>query len=242
MRFQDIKPYTRHSCYMVHVGLDYLARHVARYVLEYGLDMSPDFQRGYVWTPEQKTRFVEHMLREGKSGMAIYINCPSWNRVLERNSNCVLVDGKQRLDAALGFLNNEVPVFGGHYFRDFTDSPRMTGVRFEWHVNDLQTREECLQWYIEMNSGGTVHTDEELEKVRAYITKSVPYVTPSKEELVSVARLDRPVFAEALREIEEEKERTRLSLEKSKAEAAEKAIKDAEKAARKAKRDKKLPK
>ena len=35
----------------------------------------------------------------------------------------VLVDGKQRLNAALEFLDNRVPVFGGNFFEDFTDEP-----------------------------------------------------------------------------------------------------------------------
>src|SRR3546814_4815088 len=33
----------------------------------------------------------------------------------------VIVDGKQRLTAILGFLNGNVAVFGGHHFRDFDD-------------------------------------------------------------------------------------------------------------------------
>lgn len=219
MRFRDVKPYTRHSCYMVNVGLDYLAVHLARYVVDYGLDLSPDFQRDYVWTPEQKTRFMEHMLREGKSGMDIYINCPKWNRGEMghgiQDAWCVLVDGKQRLDAAMGFLSNEVPVFGGHFYREFTDKPRMTGSVFNWHVNDLATREECLQWYVDLNSGGTVHTVEELTKVKNLITEAGPYIRPSKEEILATAQIERPAFAAALREIEEEEERMRVSRERN---------------------------
>src|SRR3546814_10624134 len=33
----------------------------------------------------------------------------------------VIVDGKQRLTAILGFLNGNVAVFGGHHFSDFDD-------------------------------------------------------------------------------------------------------------------------
>ena len=34
------------------------------------------------------------------------------------------------------------------------------------NVNDLQTKREVLQWYIEMNSGGTPHTEAEIERVK----------------------------------------------------------------------------
>ncbi len=47
-RFQDIPMFTRSAGYMVNVGLDALARHYTHYVMHYGLDVSPDFQRGYV--------------------------------------------------------------------------------------------------------------------------------------------------------------------------------------------------
>jgi len=33
-------------------------------------------------------------------------------------------------------------------------------------VNNLKTRKEVLQWYIEFNSGGTVHTDAEIQRVK----------------------------------------------------------------------------
>jgi len=59
MRFQDIPQFTRSPGYMVHVGLDHLALHYTHYVVDYGLDVSPDFQRNYVWTPQQKIRFME---------------------------------------------------------------------------------------------------------------------------------------------------------------------------------------
>lgn len=31
------------------------------------------------------------------------------------------------------------------------------------NVNDLKTEKEVLQWYVDMNAGGTPHTKEEIE-------------------------------------------------------------------------------
>ncbi len=228
MRFRDIPEFTQSAGYMVNVGLDYLAAHVAHYVVDYGLDLSPDFQRGYVWTPEQKVRFMEYMLKRGTSGLDIYTNCPNWHagslgphRAAEW---FVLVDGKQRLDAALGFLNNEFPVFGA-YFREYTDKPRITTCNFRWHVNTLQTRAECLQWYLDLNSGGTVHSEDELNKVRALIEAGGEYVRPPHAELLETARIERPIFQEVLREREEQRERSRIQSEATIAAAAAKTTK-----------------
>lgn len=198
MKFADIIPYTRCAGYKVNVDLRYLPDHYLHYVQDYGLDVNPDFQRGNVWTVTQKARFVEHALRGGQSGRDIYLNCPEWNDLVETRS-CVLVDGKQRLDAVLGFLDNEFPVFSGAYFRDFTDRLSLTGFTFNWHVNDLQTREEVLQWYLDLNSGGTVHTDDELTRVRGLLERKVPYVRPDATVLASEARLDRACIQEAVK-------------------------------------------
>ncbi len=37
------------------------------------------------------------------------------------------------------------------------------------NVNDLKTEKEVLQWYVDMNAGGTPHTSEEIEKVKRMI-------------------------------------------------------------------------
>lgn len=34
------------------------------------------------------------------------------------------------------------------------------------NVNNLKTREEVLQWYIDFNAGGTVHSKEEIDRVK----------------------------------------------------------------------------
>jgi hypothetical protein len=39
-------------------------------------------------------------------------------------------------------------------------------------VNDLKTEAEVLRWYLEINAGGTPHTEEELDKVRKMLKKA----------------------------------------------------------------------
>jgi hypothetical protein len=107
----------------------------------------------------------------------------------------VLVDGKQRLDAVLGFLNNEFPIFGDSYRRDFTGFLR-TRASFKWHVNDLKSRDEVLQWYVDLNAGGTIHSPDEIARVRSMIGQGA-YRAPSVEETKGLANLDREVLQKA---------------------------------------------
>lgn len=170
MNWQDIKTFP-HCDYRISVDWEYLLGTVDRYVNEYALDLNPDFQRSHVWTEEQQIRYVEYVLKEPQSGLDIYFNHPGW--MTNFKGHFVLVDGKQRLNAAVRFLKNEIPAFG-HFLKDIGGlPPRNDGspnipirIQFYFNIARLKTREQVLQWYLDFNSGGTPHTASEIERVR----------------------------------------------------------------------------
>jgi hypothetical protein len=180
--FQDIPQFTRHASYRVDVPWHMLEDQMNRSGegVEGGLQMDPDFQRAHVWTEEQQIRYIEFCLRGGMTGRDVYWNCPNFN-AMRRQGPFVLVDGKQRLTAILRFLHNEIPAFG-HKFSNYGDRLPFMEARVSWWVNDLPTRAEVLQWYCDLNSGGTIHTPEEIEKVKALLAaekaKCPPESTP----------------------------------------------------------------
>lgn len=163
IRFQDIPQLTGDGRYQVNVSWDYLEKAIS----EYRVDLEPDFQRGHVWTKDQRIAYVENRLRGETSSRRLQLNVPGLNWELP----AVLVDGKQRLTAVRMFLADEIPAFG-YYRHQFTDKMRTAGnLDFIFCVHSLQTRAEVLKWYLELNSGGVVHTNEELERVRALLDK-----------------------------------------------------------------------
>jgi hypothetical protein len=165
--FQKVPQFTRGATYAVDVSWRYLREHL-EHQIENGLDLDPDFQRGHVWGLAHQTAYIEFCLRGGNSAQNIYLNCPYWGS--GGRNDYVLVDGKQRLTAVLAFFEDKVPVFGDWVFREFTGVLRSPS--FKWHVNDLRTRSEVLQWYLDLNTGGVVHTSDEIERVRAMLTRS----------------------------------------------------------------------
>lgn len=82
----------------------------------------------------------------------------------------VCVDGLQRITAAQKFIHNEIKVFGS-YFDEYEDKMRLANNTLILNVNDLKSEREVLQWYIDMNAGGTPHTTEEIERVKKLINK-----------------------------------------------------------------------
>lgn len=169
-----IKPFTRESGYEVNIGLPYLEGAIQDYIKEYFLELNPDFQRGHIWTTEQQIAFVEFFLRGGKTSRVIYFNCPFFKngdvegyKKGKYDHPMVCVDGLQRLTALRKFINNELPIFGGYYLKDFEDWKvllRKESVRI--NINNLRTKKEVLKWYLEFNNAGTPHTEEELNRVQ----------------------------------------------------------------------------
>jgi len=164
MKFVDIKPYILHSGYSVDVSLTYLLSQIADYQTHEFLELNPDFQRGYVWTEIQQEKFIEHLLKQGRSGKDIYFNHTRWNDWNEKDRGTfVCVDGLQRLNSCIKFMKNEVKAFG-LFYNEFEDKLRH-GIGLRIHINNLKTRKEVLEWYLQMNSGGTVHSEDELCRV-----------------------------------------------------------------------------
>ena len=167
MTFRDIPQFISDGSYHVDVPMEYLVDWINSWIREDGLQLCPDFQRGHVWTEEQQVRFLEFILQGGKTGRTLYFNDPHWHGVRAKTgySDFVCVDGLQRITAIQRFLNNEIRVFGQLYseFGGRTDLIRHGMVI---NVNDLKTKREVLQWYIQMNAGGTPHSPEEIQRVQ----------------------------------------------------------------------------
>lgn len=168
-RYRSIPKFTRDGNYAVDMVPDYLLEWIDREQRENGLDLYPDFQRGHVWTEKQQSAFIEYILRGGKSGRDLYFNCPFWQDKKQPGTyqEFVCVDGLQRITAWEHFLNDRIPVFGSLH-SEYTDRYPY-GLTMRVHVNELKTRKEVLQWYIDMNAGGTPHSEEEIERVRALL-------------------------------------------------------------------------
>ena len=174
MQFNDIPRFTKVPNYRTTTDWAYLEGTLERWIGERGkdiakLDLNPDFQRAHVWTEAQQIAYVEYALRGGSSGREIYLNCAGWQN--DWRGPFVLVDGKQRLEAVRKFMRDELPIFGGHTFKQFEGRLPVSTAFFYINVNDLPTRAEVLQWYLEMNTGGTPHTPEEIQKVRELLSK-----------------------------------------------------------------------
>lgn len=162
-------------------GWDYLEKALEGFGEDYGLNLEPDFQRGHVWTPEQQAHYIENVYRRviPHEAMLIQFNCPhfeDWHYNGELPREMQIVDGLQRLTAVRKFLAGEVKPFGMSV-EDFTGSSydaRRQLYRLRVAVHTFQNREDLLQHYLDLNTGGTPHAQSEIERVRGLLAASKP--------------------------------------------------------------------
>lgn len=170
-KFKEIPQFTSEGSYQVNYTLVSLVKYIEE-EKEEGLQLNPEFQRGHVWTEGQQIAWLEYHLRGGKSGNTIFLNNPFWRSLKNPNKNeykdYVCVDGLQRITAAQKFVHNDIKVFGS-YYKEFEDNIRVLPQMINLNVNNLKTEKEVLQWYVDMNEGGTPHDDREIERVKKMI-------------------------------------------------------------------------
>lgn len=171
-RLNDIPQFTR-GTYEVDVMLSRLKQELESYRKTDNLELNPDFQRGNVWTEQQQIAYVEFFLRGGQSAKTIYFNCGAWNERVQDSDipQMVCVDGLQRLTALTRFLDDEIPAFGTK-FSEYEDRDKLRcHFALKFNINDLPYKKDVLKWYLEMNSGGTVHSQQELDRVGAMLAE-----------------------------------------------------------------------
>lgn len=164
MRFEEIPQLIRSGGYAINVSWTYVEEWITSHTKDlYKLELDPLFQRAHVWTEDQQRAYVEFKLRGGLGSDVILWNCEGWMR--DFKGPLMLVDGKQRLEAVRKFLRDGLTVFDGSRC---SEMGRLSSIRpdFVFSINNLPGKRLVLQWYLELNSGGTPHTTAELDRVR----------------------------------------------------------------------------
>lgn len=132
-----------------------------------GLVDSPDYQRGYVWTDEDKQRYLDSWFKGRELGRFIFVryDYPRGDEVL---------DGKQRLNCLWQFFTSQI-AYQGRYWYELSQRDRNTleGRRLQWAVLPATrySRADLLRIFLEVNAAGVPQTEEHLAKVRAMLAE-----------------------------------------------------------------------
>lgn len=151
--------------------VDYGLSAVPRFLEQYNVDLDPDYQRGLVWTKLQKRRFVGFVIQNHSASPIFWFNWTNNNQASQ------VVDGKQRINAILGWLDGKYdalcPCGERFWYSDrdeIADRGYEMSITLKMHLVSLD-RASLLRFYIGLNSGGVVHDPKEISRVKKLLEK-----------------------------------------------------------------------
>ena len=133
----------------------------------FGVDMNPDYQRGYVWTDHDKTALLDSIFNNIEIGKFVFIRRDYDGANRSTPHFFEILDGKQRLSTILDFWEGRFKYRGKTYFElCWRDQNHFDGFRISMaEVGDM-SEEQILQYFIRLNTAGRPVNPEHLEKVK----------------------------------------------------------------------------
>jgi hypothetical protein len=132
----------------------------------FGINFEPEYQRDYVWEIQDKINLVDSIFNNVDIGKLAFIryNTEQWSKL---GFGYEILDGKQRIKAILDFYEDRFK-YQGKYFSDLSH-------RDQWHFENYPislaeasnlTRKQILRYFIKLNTGGKIMSEEQINKVR----------------------------------------------------------------------------
>lgn len=135
----------------------------------YNLDLTPNFQRNHIWSTKEQQNYIEYLIKGGIYTKQFYLNHPKWKEQDMKSEKLICLDGLQRIQSIVKFLSNELTIFNGHTWDEFSNQDKAdisSDITLTFNILNIKNKKEIIQWYIDINFGGTIHQEDELNKVR----------------------------------------------------------------------------
>lgn len=129
----------------------------------FGIDMNPDYQRGYVWDYEDKELLIDSIFNNIDIGKFVLINTEDWQVT---DLYYEILDGKQRLSTMIEFFENRLK-YKGKYYNDLSFDDQRT---FKEHAISVAEVKDCnkkdvLKYFLMLNRTGKSMDKSQLDKV-----------------------------------------------------------------------------
>lgn len=135
----------------------------------FGIDMDPEYQRGYVWTEADKQYLLESVFANADIGKFVLANRSEWKPGLPMYE---IVDGKQRLITLVDFFEGRLS-YQGYFFEDIGPKDRNAFLNHLISYAEIKdaSHEDILRYFLFLNRGGKQMDVKHLEKVEQALKK-----------------------------------------------------------------------
>ena len=131
-----------------------------------GINYDPEYQRGQVWTMEDKQKLIASIFDRVSIGSFAFVYLPYSS---DEANQLEILDGKQRLLTIMEFYEDRFQ-YKGFYFSElsqqdklyFRDFPVTQGL-----APENMTLYQKYDYFLRMNSGGMAQSEEHLNLIRA---------------------------------------------------------------------------
>lgn len=131
----------------------------------FGIDMNPDYQRGYVWGQEDKELLIDSIFKNIDIGkfVLIHLSNSEWS---ERGYSYEILDGKQRLNTIIEFYENRLQ-YNGKYFNELSRKDMRIFINHTVAVANVDESDKkmILKYFLMLNRTGKPMSNEHLKKI-----------------------------------------------------------------------------
>lgn len=151
-------------------GCDFDITYLEQGLETWNVDTDPPYQRGHVWTDEQRSAFLGYWL-QGGTIPTLWVWEPPNAMEDAGDARPELIDGKQRLTSLLMWWHDDIAanVDGCQVFARDTNKLFRIHHKIKMTFVRLASRADVLRFYLRLNGGGTPHSPDELARVRALL-------------------------------------------------------------------------
>jgi len=128
-----------------------------------GIDLDQDYQRGNVWSPEQKYMLIDSIYKNIEIGKFTVIRRPFREEI---DKYYEMLDGKQRLTALLEFYESRF-TYKGRYFHEMhgRDQSHFESYSISYSETEPLTPEQKYRYFLKLNTCGVPQDPAHIKKV-----------------------------------------------------------------------------
>lgn len=129
-----------------------------------GVDFTPEYQREYVWSLEDKIKLIDSIFNNVTIGLFVFAQLPH----IDIGKQYEIIDGKQRLTALIEFFEDRFK-YQGFYFSELSNKDMRHFNDFGISIGVLEkpTEKEKYAAFLAVNTYGKVMDEKHLESVKA---------------------------------------------------------------------------